>query len=43
MINKLKFKRTKKKLKKIRIIICKSIKKGIEYKGYSIAKTKGIL
>ena len=35
--------KTKKKLLKIRKIVCKSIRKGIEYKGYSIAKTKGIL
>lgn len=35
--------KTKKKLKKIRTKVCKSIKKGIENIGYPIAKSKGII
>jgi hypothetical protein len=35
--------KTKKKLKKIRIAMCKSIKRGMENIGYPIAKSKGIL
>lgn len=42
MINK-KIKKTKKKLKKIRIVVCKSLKKGIENMGAPIAKSKGII
>lgn len=36
-------KKTKKKLKKIRLVVCKSIKKGIENIGTPIAKSKGII
>lgn len=36
-------KKTKKKLKKIRLIVCKSLKKGMENIGEPIAKSKGII
>ena len=39
----IKLRRTKKKLKKIRKIVCKSIKKGMENIGHPIAKTNGII
>ena len=36
-------KKKKKLLKKIRKIICKSVKKGFENMGHPIAKSKGII
>lgn len=36
-------KKTKRKLKKIKKAVCKSIKKGIENIGHPIAKAKGII
>lgn len=36
-------KKTKTKLKKIKKAVCKSIKKGIENMGTSVAKSKGII
>ena len=36
-------KKTKTKLKKIRKVVCKSIKKGIENIGHPIAKRNGII
>ena len=38
-----KLRKTKKKLKKIRKVVCKSIRKGIENIGTPIAKSKGII
>ena len=39
----IKIKRTKKKIKRIRKIVCKSIRKGMENIGHPIAKTNGII